>query len=117
MNSITINGTQYPCSVCWAAIEKLIEQKGSCSLNALQNPKMWKPQDITTLMFWSLYYGCQATEGAPVFPFTHDSFSTVIGMAEVTAFMKILAEQTDSHLKKEKDTDSKKKRRRWIIFR
>lgn len=68
-------------------------------------------------MFWSLYYGCQATEGAPVFPFTRDSFSTVIGMAEVTAFMKILAEQTDSHLKKEKDTDSKKKRRRWIIFR
>ena len=108
MNGITINGTQYPCSVCWAAIEKLIEQKGSCSLNALQNPKMWKPQDITTLMFWSLYYGCQATEGAPVFPFTRDSFSTVIG---------ILEEQTDSHIKKEKDTDSKKKRRRWIIFR
>ena len=117
MNSITINGTQYPCSVCWAAIEKLIEQKVICSLNELQKPKMWLPQDIRTLMFWSLYYGCQATDGARGFPFTRDSFSTVIGMAEVTAFIKILAEQTDSHLQKDSDKDTKKKRRRWIIFR
>ena len=118
MNTITINGIFYPCSVCWAAIEKLIEQKGNCSLDDLKNVNMWKPQDITTLMYWSIFYGCQTTESAPVFPFTRDTFSMAIGMAEVTEFMRILAEQTDSHLKKDKeDLESKKKRKRWIIFR
>lgn len=116
---IKINDRQYRVSHCFEALSMFAELTGRNTLEQMCQLDGMTPNDIKTMMFCAVYSG-EKLEGRELDIKSPTELGLLVGIADMSEYVKIFAKQMNTGLKKDQvaspqaqEVEVKKKKSLW----